>query len=241
MSKGNDDRRRRRLTDEELSDHVRSSLQSIMKLCAIYDGGHPYIIFTISNDVARFISIKENIRLRVAKTFLTIDIDHHPENVAPYHKLIAVQLNGADPPDVPQLECIPRFRGGLPNPTKKLDFVNWWSRDVIFRASAAPAGFPPGNLPTRAEDTVPFAKRPVFTRRTFITLMRNTLGSHLDPGTPEALDQLQKAQSLGIGFQCTVGARVVNSFDGSLPTKTSPAAAMVRQIAHELLAAYEVS
>jgi hypothetical protein len=53
------------------------------------------------------------------------------------------------------------------------------------------------------------------------------------------LDKVLKSQSLGIDLGCTVDGRSVCSMDGSLPTKTGPAAAMMRQIAQETIDAYE--
>jgi hypothetical protein len=75
----------------------------------------------------------------------------------------------------------------------------------------------------------------------FVEMTRNKFGAHLDPETPEMLDNLQRTVSLGIVFAVNLGGTVFNTADDSLRTVIGPAAAMMRQIAHELLSAYGIA
>jgi hypothetical protein len=68
--------------------------------------------------------------------------------------------------------------------------------------------------------------------------MRNTLGAHLDLDQVDTLDALQKAGSWGGHFIVGSGSGTLSTENGTLPVLVGPAAAMMRQIAFEVLTAY---
>ena len=71
-----------------------------------------------------------------------------------------------------------------------------------------------------------------------IETIRNKLGAHLDRDIPEELNQLQKAHAFGISIRAAIDGKTLDTIDGTMPMKTGPGAAMVRQIAHEVLEAF---
>ena len=70
--------------------------------------------------------------------------------------------------------------------------------------------------------------------------MRNKLGAHLDREIPEELNNLQKAHSFGISIRVEANGRILDTIDGTMPMKTGPCAAMVRQIAYEIVEAFRL-
>jgi hypothetical protein len=69
-------------------------------------------------------------------------------------------------------------------------------------------------------------------------MVRNKLGAHLDRELPEDLDNLQRPNIFGCGIEVNNGETKLSTSDGSLPMTVGPLAAMVRQIAHEVLQAF---
>ena len=69
-------------------------------------------------------------------------------------------------------------------------------------------------------------------------MLRNQLGAHQDTDMPVLLDELDDARSWS-GFYISTPQGELSTADGSLPTGTSILAAMMRQICHEVLIAYE--
>ncbi|GLK54341.1 hypothetical protein JOD31_001508 [Methylopila capsulata] len=174
------------------------------------------------------------VKYRSKKVFKTQDTPGDERNLMPEHKLIMGRLDSS----VPIFDYLPIYQGDW-RPIE-VDFVDWWNRDVIYRASAAKAGAPPGAIPLEPEDQVPYKRRQKFVRRDIVSMMRNKFGAHLDDSVPENLDELQKTSSFGINVsQVLDDGTELNSWDGSLNIGAGPCAAMMRQIAFEVLAAYK--
>jgi hypothetical protein len=230
--------RTRRMTDKELAQHARHNLETIRELCILYDGGSQYIAFTLATEIQKFLTAGSNVRLRGSKRFPTLQGDYTDRNLLTEHRLISFRVYPGEPPSV---ECRPAFPD-TPLPVKLLKFREWWDRDVIFRASAAPPGWKnPTTVPLQKTEQVPYHERNRLTRRTFVEQTRNKFGAHLDREIPELLDQLQRNESLGMVLAVNINDSVFNTADGTLVMRVGPAAAMMRQIAHEVLVAYEIA
>lgn len=118
----------------------------------------------------------------------------------------------------------------LPFPHKDIDFKQWWNREIIYRADARETG-----------KILPKEKRRAFTRRKFVTDLRNTRGSHLDLNQHEELELLQTAGSMGANLIAELpDGSTISTNDGTLRITISPAAAIMRQISFELLNAYGI-
>jgi hypothetical protein len=240
MSRSGGDRTRR-MTDEEVAEHARQNLQTIRDLSALYDKGSHYIAFTLATEVHKFLTTSRNVRLRGSKRFPRLQDDYTERNLLNEHKLISFRVYSGSSSVPSSLECRPAFPDS-PFTIKPLKFREWWDRDVIFRASAAPLGWKnPITVPVQEVDQVPYHERRRLTRRTFVEQTRNKFGAHLDEEIPELLDELQRKESFGIILAVNINGTIFNTADGSLHMRVGPAAAMMRQIAHELLVAYEVS
>jgi hypothetical protein len=122
------------MTDEEPAEHARQSLQTIRYLCGLYDKGSHYIAFTLATEIQKFLTASSNVRLRGSRRFPTVQDDYTERNLLNEHKLINFRVYSSEPPS---LECRPAFPDTL-FPVKLLKFREWWDRDIIFRASAAP-------------------------------------------------------------------------------------------------------
>jgi hypothetical protein len=230
----------RKLTEKEVEEHARHTLETIRQICTVYDGGNAYIAFTLATEVSKFLTTTSNVKVRGTKKFPTLQDDYSNRNLLSEHKLIATRCYAGDNNNRPRMECHPAYLS-TPYPVTMLSFRDWWNHDVIYRASAAPRGWTPLTVPARPEDQVPYDKRQTIVRRIFVEMTRNKFGAHLDAETPELLDNLQRTESLGIIFAVNLNGSVFNNADGSLGMVIGPAAAMMRQIAHEMLAAYGVA
>ena len=229
----------RQLTELELAEHERLSLETISRLCEIYDAGHPYIAFTLAADTYRFLTESSNTKQRGTKQFITFTPPHRKTNLLCEHKLTTANVRG----DTQgwYLEFVPTiFSKPLPYPTKLLTFRDWWNRDIIYRASAAPPGTNPSIVPLDPNLQIPYEKRRRFVRREFVQLMRNKFGAHLDKEVPELLDTLQRSESFGVGLTVNLPSGPVNSLDGTLRTRVGPGAGIMREIAEEVLIAYGI-
>lgn len=223
------------LSDEQLISHVTSSIETIRQLCHIFDGGHPYIAFTLASELHRVLTVGGvAIQLRGTRTFPTQARQLDPTNLLPENKLIAVQTGG----DPPALSFVPTLDAGA-GETVRIAFKDWWNRDPIYRAGVIQPGSNPTMIPLSSGEHVPLPERQVLFRRTFIELMRNKLGAHLDIDQPELLNELQRSSAFGADFGVGTPTGMLSSADGSLPMLVGPAAAMTRQIAHEVLKAFD--
>ena len=223
----------RQLTEGELLASFNQGLDTLQHLASTYDGGYAPIVFLMATEVNKILT--ENgaaTKLRGMRLFQT-PIDDHDETVlSALHKLTIMQMGG----EPPSLSFQPIFYSpGLP--LKDVDFRTWWQRDMIYRASAAGPGGPPGLIPIIDSLIVPYDKRERTSRMRLVNLLRNTLGAHQTSEMPTLLDDLQETRNWGCAIIQTPDG-VFSTEDGSLPVLVSPLAAMMRQITHELLVAY---
>lgn len=227
----------RALTERELLMSFDQGLDTLAHLSRTYDGGYPPIAFSMATEVQKILT--ENsaaTRLRSSRTFSSPEAHHTPNTLTSLHLLTGAQISG----NPPSLAFVPKFymEDGLPN--KQLNFRDWWNREVIYRASAAPKGMAPGLIPVNGSPTVPYEKRETITRMGLVNLLRNKLGAHQTSEMPELLDELEETKNWG-GFGVQTPERIYTTDDGTLPTIVSPIPAMMRQITHELLTAYDRS
>lgn len=226
----------RKLSDDELLQLFDQSLTTLQHFARIYDEGYPPISLSMATELEKLLI--ENgaaVRLRKTREFPMIVVDHeNQENVlTSLHKLTFAQIGG----DPPELSFLPVFCSGAPDTIKQVPFVEWWNRDVIHRASAALPGTPPGMIPVNGSPEVPFKDRETVNRRDFVHLLRLKLGAHQGDEMPLLLDELNDGRNWGT-FTVQMPQRVLSTEDGSLPTRVSIYAAMMRQICHEVLTAY---
>lgn len=117
-----------------------------------------------------------------------------------------------------------------------MSFTDWWNKDCVFRASAAPKG--EHVIPTDSARQVVRSRRFTLTRREFVDKVRNKLGAHIDSDLPEELDKLLKAFYFGMDLKVSYPGGELSLHEGTVAIEASPAAAMMREIAHEVLWAF---
>ena len=223
-------------SERELISHIENTVLILKHMCKVFDDGSPYICFSMATEVEKILTSNSvAVDYRSKKLFPSpiSNPNYGENNLLAEHRLIEAQILG----DIPTVDFLPVFRNQWQ--PENLKFVEWWNRDIIFRAGAAKPGSPPGYLPPTEAEEVPYKRRSKLTRREFVDQMRNKLGAHIDAEVPELLNDLQKSSSFGITFaMARPDGSEVSTSDGTLPTRVGPAAAMMRQISHELLVAY---
>jgi hypothetical protein len=226
----------RKQTEAELKALHDGALTTLMHLARAYDTGAISVAFSMATEIIKVLTTTYSARERKhSRRRFTTPIEIGPTTgPTPLHKIVHQRVFG--PP--PAIEFVPAYKSGLE--PEVMEFRDWWNRDLIYRASASPPGYPPGSIPLRREDWLPIDKRPRLTRRLFIDLVRNKFGAHLDENVPEELDRCLRTNMMGFDFQMTYGGKLYSTSDGSMPVVCPPAAAMVRQIAEEVLRAYDV-
>lgn len=240
MSRGGQRNNMRRQSDAEFA-RIHGEIRStISTLAQVYDSGSPNVAPALATEISKFLTTGDKITsVRKDTMFTTVDFDYSPLNLAAEHKLIVADFHGHSDQEPPFFVTFRHASSGpTPNGFKSLSFVEWWNRDIIYRASAAPDQSRPLLIPTNPAHLVPRNSRKTLTRREFIQLVRNKLGAHLDRHLPEELDNLLRSSGFGIAIEAEVAGTKLSTEDGSLPVTIGPWAAMVRQIAHEVLEAF---
>jgi hypothetical protein len=226
--------RSRYLTTVELIAKFSEGLETLLQLASIYDGGYTPIAFNMAVEINK--TLTENdaaTRVRGTRTFSSPDMGDTSKMLNAMHKLTMMQVGG----EPPAVRFLPQFWAG-PSQCLTLDFRHWWNRDVIYRASAAAPGLPPGVIPLISADQVSFDKREKITRRELISLLRNKIGAHQANELPALLEDMDHTSGFAVAVVRLPDGSELSTEDGTLPTNGGPLAAMVRQIAHELLVAY---
>lgn len=228
----------RKLNEDELLALFDQSLSALSHLASIYDGGFHPIALQMATEVHKLLTQDgPAMRLRGMRKFTTVNMGDQSRMLNAMHKLVGARIGGQPP----KLDFIADFQMADPADlieTPSLSFKEWWNRDVIYRASAAIPGSPPGMIPVNGTPSVPFNKRETINRRDFVALLRNKLGAHQDGDLPILLDQLEEARCWG-EFVCHTPEGILSTEDGTLTTGATIMAAMMRQIAHEVLVAYD--
>ncbi|WP_156387529.1 hypothetical protein [Methylobacterium sp. Leaf399] len=223
-----------RLSAEAINGHINEGLTTLQQLCEIYDNGRPYIAFSMATEIARILTDNSfSARLRAQQKFTTTPVDIVSENLCSQNKLIVMSIDNRGS----AVDFIPQIMYNNYEP-KELKFADWWNRDAIWVAGAAKPGLPMDMVPLDPKEQVPFSQRRRLVRRELVLMMRNKLGAHLDAELPEILDELQRVEIFGMGASITTPMGTFNTWDGTLPIRVGPSAAMVRQIGYEVLKAY---
>jgi hypothetical protein len=224
----------RQLSDADLLKSFEHGLDTLSHLASTYDGGFSPIAFLMATEAQKILT--ENsaaTKLRATRVFSSPEMHHTSQTLTPLHLLIGVELNG----NPPKLTFVPTYHSRGKVRERTLSFREWWNKDIIYRASAAPPGTPPGMIPVNGSPTVPYEKREKITRLGLVSLLRNKLGAHQTKEMPELLDQLDEEKNWG-SFSIQTPDGVFSTDDGTLPVEVSPIPAMMRQICHEILEAY---
>ncbi|HEV7661334.1 MAG TPA: hypothetical protein VGO55_15955 [Allosphingosinicella sp.] len=203
-------------------------------MATVYDQGHTPIAFVMATEVQKILT--ENsaaTRLRGSRQFSTPARGDNPQNLMAFHKLTLVSMSGMPP----TLEFKPKFYDSDAEPPLLVEFKDWWNKDIIYRASAAPPGTLAGMIPVNGSPEVPYDEREKTTRMRLVSLLRNKLGSHQTSEMPKLLDELDEARNWA-NFAVQTPDGLYTTDDGSLRVSVSPIPAMMRQICHELLIAY---
>jgi hypothetical protein len=221
----------RQLSESDLLNSFAQSLDTLSHLASIYDGGFAPISLAMATEVRKILT--ENAaatRLRGAMSFTTPRGADDPRNLSPMNKLTIARIGES-------LTFLPQFYQPQPDQLVGLSFREWWNKDVIYRAGAAPPGMPAGMLPINGSPMIAFEKREKTTRMGLVNLLRNNLGAHQTSEMPALIDVLEAARSWG-NFYIETPDEMLSTNDGSLRAQVSPMSAMMRQISHELLVAY---
>lgn len=219
------------LSPEEILQQLVRSLGALEKLCSLYDGGHTEAAFMMSTELIKLFESgahsKKFIAKRLFPTVVLSDvIKPIPGNQSTENNLVSVEMRQAPP----GLYFIPNFKIQMFEP-RFIRFQVWWEKDIVHRASAAPPGSSQHHI---FQNPVPYEKRRTLTRRELVRLVRNKIGSHIDPNIPETLRNIQSQYGLGVGYHLNE----LHTIDGSLPMIVSPVEAMMRQIGHEVMVAF---
>ena len=229
----------RTLSDAELLQRAEDSLKNIEMLCERFDAGLYNSAYSMPTDIWNLLTQNEGaIRLRGDKRFPVLHLkDHKPDkrNLAPdIFRLVYVQVGG-----IPCTQkYIPRFRMDRSEVVRKdLIFREWWNREVVYRAGAALPGTSPGLIPVNGTPQVPFEDRQKLTRFTLIQEMRNRISSHTDREYPVIFDDINNSFGIFVANNIEQAAPTMGD-DGTVAIEVPALAAMVRQIAWEILVAY---
>lgn len=225
-------------SDPELLKVAERSLDTLEQLCAVYDGGFAAIAFSMATELHNLLSqntgaTKVRGQIKFPSLFMKGDDRDYSRMLNALHQLTIARIGG----NPPVLDFIPKYEAGDGLEVSDENFRDWWNREVIYRASAAPPGTPAGMIPVNDSPTVPFKDRETITRRELITLLRNNDGSHTGAEYAVILEELNDTLGWGsFGYSTPDGD--FSTDDGTLVTRTPIIAAMVRQIVWEVLVAY---
>ena len=222
----------RNVSMDELNEYAEASLTTILALAKAYDTGHTVVSFSLAAEMYKLLT--ENpaaVKYRKNRIFTSPNYGDETKMLNSMHKLTGVVIEPGH-----FVSHVPDFYF-CADDLIELDFNDWWIGDIIYRASASPAGSSIGCLPVNDSPIVPWEKRDKFSRQRFLYMLRVKLGSHQDPKIPVILDQIDS--SLDVSVVCVKeGSDLYCTDNGGLSVRVGPVAATVRQIAHETLIAY---
>jgi hypothetical protein len=219
--------------DHEILNRLNNSFTNLRNLCQIYDSGNPGIAYIMAVEICNILITPNRFftTTRKTKIFPNPRTGFSQDIVNAQNKMIIVELNCQEY----YVRCFHMFNENV-GIVESSNFKDWW-KDIIHvapgDANASGVGRLPGGHPI-----IPFEKRFVWTRRTFVDHIRDKAGAHIDLNDTKLLEELQKTEMLGFNLVCEHpdGERTTNN--GTLPIIASPGAAMMRQISQEVLIAY---
>ncbi|MBH9537898.1 hypothetical protein [Novosphingopyxis sp. YJ-S2-01] len=227
---------RRRTDEQAVADH-NAKLQTLKSLCEDYDQGRIEYVFLIATEVQNILTEgRRAVELRGKVTFPSPEDKDNPKILSAYFPLTAIRLQNE-----PLLGSFKPVIEMSSTSWRRLKFSVWWN-EVVFRASAALPGTPPGMIPVNGSPSVPYADRERLNRRQVIQFLRNHRGAHSLEEFPAILDEIDSPSSWG-GFvmQDEQTGQQYSTDDGSLPWQAGQLAAMTREIAGEVLAAFALN
>jgi hypothetical protein len=231
VKKGKDGEHRR-LSENELKSFLNASLTSLKYLTTIYDQGHSPIVFLMATEVIKILTDNQvAVQLRKGRNFPSPPVQEQAGNLLAFQKLIVARI------DSDSVTCVPYCQLPGQEPSVMLPFTDWWSKEIIYTASAAIPGGEPGMIPVNDSPSIPWEKRQRATRLSLTTLLRKKLGSHQDSDFPTLLDEVDEAASW-MNVRIKTEDAFLDTADGSLNWVVRPLAASMRQIAYEVLSAY---
>jgi len=222
---------KRKLSRDEIIEHILEGMCNLETFCQIYDGGRPYIVFAMATEIHRCLCGNAvAIELANQRTFRT-SAGPSLHNLADQLKDIKLRINlsGTYPDAMERMDVT--YEPIVRDDPVELSFDVWWGRDLVYLEGGI------------AEDFTLKPERAFVTRIGLVKMMRDKLGAHLDDALPEYLDKLQGSMAFGIDFHVDMerpdgSIDRLSVGDGTLPMRISPAAAMMRAIAADVLAAY---
>lgn len=225
-------RRTRTLSQDDLTNLLEAELDNLASLAVVYDQGQVRIITSMATVVKTILT--ENaaaMRERKLRIFKGPAATHSRRTLSAMHKLTIAKFG------VKELTFEPYFYISKSPLEKEMKFKEWWNKDIVYQASAARPGIPPGVIPLDPRLQVPYERREKLTRLQLVGLIRNKFGAHLDRETPVILEEINNPIGWA-SFSVQTEGVVLSTDDGTLPVKIGPLPAMIRQIVHELLVAY---
>lgn len=228
---------RRTFSDQQAEKRFDENLNRLSDLCFDYDAGRVSYALPIAVEIHKLLTEGGSYSTRRRGTVMypgPADRDSST-NLAAFYLLTMAQVRTEN--SRPTGGFLHQFVQ-LRDPVKQQKFKKWWN-EVVYRASAAPPGTPPGMIPVNGSPTVPFDKRERLSRRELIAMLRNHAGAHDSNDYPVVLDEIDGPESWG-GFEMQNSAtgELVSTDDGSLEWTAGQLAASARQIAEEVLIAF---
>jgi len=233
-SKSWEKRGRVKVGDQALVDGIQQDLDTLEVLADAYDAGKFTVAPAMSTAVLNIfnVQIRSVVEARGKLAFPTPLEVTNQTNLLETHRLICMRSTS----DPATLTFIPSARSE--NGTAHQGFKTWWENEPIYIAGAAEPGAPEGFIPNQGKE-VPGEKREKRTRMQFCTDLRNTVGSHKDSETTAVIHDLRKTYLAGIVMDWEhKDGSVSSTDDGSMKILNTPADAVMRQIAEEVLIAY---
>lgn len=223
-------------TANELDAVLSQGLDTLEQLSSVFDGGYSPIAFLMAVEINKILVENDRaIKSRGTIKFRSWAVQENEENLLPQSSLISMEYR-QEAGSRPGLVYEPNFKKS--DEWRELPFREWWSREIIWRAGAALPGTPGDLIPVNGAPSVPFNERVKYSRREMIKLLRDKMGAHVEKDVPHLLEELQSHQSWGVGVVIETPHGVFSTSDGTMNILITPVAAMVRQIAHELLTSY---
>ena len=164
--------------------------------------------------------------------------EDRPTVLTAYSPLVMVRMNGGTPPCGEFRHQMDAMDAPPLGEWKMLQFKDWWS-ELIYRASAALPGSPPGMIPINGSPSVAWKDRERLNRRLVIQTLRNHRGAHSLDEFPAIMDEIDGPDSWGgFGFIDESTGEEVSTDNGGLAWGAGQLAAMSREIAAETLVAF---
>lgn len=238
------------VSDQYLKEIIYDELHELQLLCARYDAGEIRVAFKMATACSNILTggdgtghKDKNHIVRVLRNKFRFRSVKDPETGSPGKVTLPlvstklVQFTYCTMP--PSVDFLPLLDCCSDSEHIYLSFVEWWSRDIIYRTIDDPL-----TKRFRVISASPYKEKLLqkssYTRLAFVWDMRNFRGAHFDGKINEDLAILLGPSGFNFDFVVELKTgETLSVHDGTLPLRTPAASAMMRQISHEVLNAYD--